>query len=163
MRFNHPHHHRHFLSTCSRSYSMDSLQEIFKNMPQQRPKWLPKWIWREVAENYKAMEMDQNMIHSAAQDFENEYTEFEDRVSVDDLQDQWVDEEDGSEWIVSNDAVDDYDSEWNNDEEWDEINEEILTAGGKLLTRKCLHMWGHRLCLCQFFGLFWIPANINVP
>merc|ERR1712048_42489 len=66
-------------------------------------------------------------------------------------------EQDGSAWIVSKDAVQDYDLQWENDEEWDEVASQITTSGGNTLTRKCLHMWGQRLCLCQF--LDWMDSH----
>merc|ERR1712156_877190 len=81
----------------------------------------------------------------------------ENAISFADLQDEWVDEQDGSAWIVSKDAVQDYDLQWENDEEWDEVASEITTSGGNTLTRKCLHMWGQRLCLCQFLG--WMDSH----
>ena len=151
-----------------------------KELPKKRPKWLPKWIWRELSENFKAMEMYENDMHeiSAAEkeyydyyqyleDYYNDelydeveqtspklsaafqddmgemYDYYEDDqyddeyddeeyydeeaddideedndISLDNLQDQWVDEEDGSAWIVSADYVNEneMDFDWENDQ-----------------------------------------------
>jgi len=237
-RLNHPHHHRHFHLHVHPHIPWKRYRHHAKDLPEKRPKWLPKWIWRELGENFKALEMEDNTdseyyeyaqqyfqdyddasndydeqgissAFAAMEDYDDEYAYDEDayddfddaeyddmdneyyddeyadyadyddayedygdqyanydeyygdaedvdvdvdEVSLSDLQDQWVDEEDGSAWIVSRDAVDEYDSEWEDDQEWDEVNSAILTNGGKRLTRKCMHMWGRRLCLCQFLG-----------
>merc|ERR1712130_874738 len=67
------------------------------------------------------------------------------------IQDRWTDESD-TNWIVSGEAIADYDEAWDQDDEWDEINSQIVTLHGNQITRKCMHMWGHRLCLCQFLN-----------
>merc|ERR1711933_325516 len=77
-------------------------------------------------------------------------------ISDEDLQDRFI-EADDSRWVVSNDAVDTYDQEWEDDAEWDEINDSIVTLHGNQITRKCMHMWGRRLCLCQFLG--WMDSH----
>ena len=72
--------------------------------------------------------------------------------------DEWFDESDNSQWIVSDDAVSSfYDYQWQNDAIWDEIDNEIVSNSGNRLDRKCLHMWGNRLCLCQFLG--WMDSK----
>merc|ERR1712062_637097 len=297
---NHPHHHRHFHLHQHPHVPWKKYRKHAKHMPGKRPKWVPKWIWRELKENYKAMEEEDNMYGDAREeeegdylmnddenangkeyydyyqylkdyyddqmydelereqermypghelpaaissawsgmdnvddeydDYYNEYyddddfddesyddydyddgygygydesydddndyalydddwyndyesyddddedyaygaygsygtfgdygyddDEEENAISFADLQDEWVDEQDGSAWIVSKDAVQDYDLQWENDEEWDEVASQITTSGGNTLTRKCLHMWGQRLCLCQF--LDWMDSH----
>eukprot|EP01083_Nonionella_stella_P167080 560633_1 len=192
-RFNHPHHHRHFHLHVHHHIPWERYRHHAHEVPEKRPAWLPKWIWRELNENYKHSDAHADAINQyydyyeylkdyygdelyedayapvaqAALDAYDEYyeayeeeeeeEEAENEISINDLQDQWVDEEDGSSWIVSNDAVDEYDTQWNDDEEWDEVNTDILTASGNKLTRKCMHMWGHRLCLCQF--LDWMDSH----
>eukprot|EP00488_Nonionellina_sp_1-RS-2012_P000340 TRINITY_DN10973_c0_g1_i1.p1 TRINITY_DN10973_c0_g1~~TRINITY_DN10973_c0_g1_i1.p1 ORF type:complete len:163 (-),score=44.09 TRINITY_DN10973_c0_g1_i1:293-781(-) len=81
----------------------------------------------------------------------------DDDASESTLRDKWIDEADGASWFVSNQVINDYDEEWDDDDEWDQINEEIVTLRGNQITRKCLHMWGHRLCLCQFLN--WIDSR----
>eukprot|EP01083_Nonionella_stella_P268385 907260_1 len=75
----------------------------------------------------------------------------------DKFDDEWF-SDNGEEWIVSSLAISDkYDTKWNNDDVWDDINNGIITQTGNRLTRKCLHMWGQRLCLCQF--LDWLDSH----
>ena len=71
--------------------------------------------------------------------------------------DQWIDDADGSAWSVSNEAISDYDTKWDDDEMWDEVTTSVATLGGHTITRKCLHMWGQRLCLCQFLN--WLDSR----
>ena len=73
------------------------------------------------------------------------------------VQDQWIDNEDGMSWSISTQEVTDYDTKWDQDEIWDEIAPSITTIHGNLVTRKCLHMWGKRLCLCQFLN--WMDSR----
>ena len=37
------------------------------------------------------------------------------------------------------------------------INNDIITTTGNRIERKCLHIWGQRLCLCQF--LDWLDSH----
>ena len=72
--------------------------------------------------------------------------------------DEWFDNNDGQQWIISNEAVSSfYDYQWENDQIWDEIDNEIITMNGNSISRKCMHMWGQRLCLCQFLG--WLDSH----
>jgi len=73
------------------------------------------------------------------------------------VQDQWFDDNDGMSWSVSNELITDYDTKWDQDEMWDEITPSVTTIHGNVITRKCLHMWGKRLCLCQFLN--WIDSR----
>eukprot|EP01083_Nonionella_stella_P283177 963721_1 len=51
----------------------------------------------------------------------------------------------------------DFDEEWeSNNLIWDEVSE-FTTTNGKRIGQKCLHMWGQRLCLCQFLG--WLDSS----
>eukprot|EP01084_Bolivina_argentea_P276182 471213_1 len=49
-----------------------------------------------------------------------------------------------------------YDKEWNIDEEWDEIST-LYSSKGDVIRRKCLQIWGGKLCLCQF--LSWLDND----
>merc|ERR1712087_1105058 len=46
---------------------------------------------------------------------------------------------------------------WDKESMWDEVQKNIVSASGAPMTRKCMHMWGDRLCLCQFLG--WLDSN----
>eukprot|EP01084_Bolivina_argentea_P211348 359516_1 len=77
---------------------------------------------------------------------------YEDYLTEEDITDKWFDEIEGTEWQVTNVAFDDeYDELWANDNNWEQIDD-IQTFNGNRLQRKCLHMWGQRLCLCQFLA-----------
>ena len=43
--------------------------------------------------------------------------------------------------IINHAIVSDYDSKWNNDEGWDDINNGIVNKTGNRIARKCMHMW----------------------
>merc|ERR1712176_503351 len=78
-----------------------------------------------------------------------EYYEFSD----DDVEDEWYDESEQTQWMVTDvAAAEEYDDMWANDENWEQIDDEIETMSGNKLQRKCLHMWGQRLCLCKFMA-----------
>merc|ERR1712129_435336 len=90
---------------------------------------------------------------ASAWDAENElfsdYYEFSDE----DVEDEWYDEGEQTQWMVTDiAAAEEYDDMWSDDEYWEQIDDEIETMSGNKLQRKCLHMWGQRLCLCQFMA-----------
>eukprot|EP00485_Elphidium_margaritaceum_P010865 CAMPEP_0202691126 /NCGR_PEP_ID=MMETSP1385-20130828/5922_1 /ASSEMBLY_ACC=CAM_ASM_000861 /TAXON_ID=933848 /ORGANISM="Elphidium margaritaceum" /LENGTH=941 /DNA_ID=CAMNT_0049346481 /DNA_START=123 /DNA_END=2948 /DNA_ORIENTATION=+ len=101
-----------------------------------------------------------NAVQTQSNDAQYVY-EYEEDAEADDesalnLQDKWI-SDDGEAWMISTQAVDDFDEEWDNDDEWDEITPSVMTVHGHQITRKCMHMWGHRLCLCQFLN--WIDGR----
>merc|ERR1712228_587951 len=67
----------------------------------------------------------------------------------------WHDTADDNDWIVSSLSTKDLDSVWDDSSEW-ESEDKITSESGAKIQRKCLHMWQHRLCLCQF--LEWIDS-----
>eukprot|EP01083_Nonionella_stella_P068705 182630_1 len=67
--------------------------------------------------------------------------------------DHWHDTSDDNDWIVSSLSTTDLDNVWEDPSQW-ELSDKIKTESGRTIQRKCLHMWHHRLCLCQF--LEWI-------
>jgi len=95
---------------------------------------------------------DLNLDDNDDDDDEEEEDEMDENV-----QDQWIDDEDGMSWSISTQEITDYDTKWDQDEIWDEIAPSITTIHGNLITRKCLHMWGKRLCLCQFLN--WMDSR----
>eukprot|EP01083_Nonionella_stella_P066233 174216_1 len=90
----------------------------------------------------------------------------EDMINLNEVyeeQDEDIEDEEDEEymkqnaWIeMSESATHDFDTEWDNDEHWDEISD-IKTWEGTSIKRKCLHLWKHRLCLCQLLG--WMDTN----
>jgi len=95
---------------------------------------------------------------SQLQELEMEHLYDDDDADEDEaVQDHWIDEEDGASWMVSREAVSEYDGEWEDDDEWDSVSPSIVTFSGHSLRRKCLHMWGQRLCLCQFLN--WMDSK----
>merc|ERR1712129_93991 len=67
------------------------------------------------------------------------------------------DETEQTQWLVTDTAADEeYDSLWADDANW-EMVDEVDTFSGNKVQRKCLHMWGQRLCLCQFLG--WMDSR----
>merc|ERR1712176_37810 len=90
---------------------------------------------------------------------EDEYIDIEDiRLNEDDddvsskLADGWYDE-DSSQWSILSEAETEFESEWKDDALWDEISN-IETSAGRKVTRKCMNIFGRKLCLCEFLN--WI-------
>merc|ERR1719334_2479525 len=58
---------------------------------------------------------------------------------------------------IDEEANTDFDDEWDDASViWDEISE-FTTSEGDRIGQKCMHMWGQRLCLCQFLG--WMDSR----
>merc|ERR1719242_1804064 len=53
-----------------------------------------------------------------------------------------------------NEAESEFDQEWDDDDLWDEITPKIMTASGHEMQRKCMNIFGRKLCLCEFLN--WI-------
>merc|ERR1712087_220342 len=110
----------------------------------------------KTKEGFAAKAWDQQnelLDYDEEDEFEGEYYEY----SMDDVEDQWFDEIEQTEWMVTDVAADEqYDDLWEEDENWEQIDQ-IQTFSGNTLQRKCLHMWGQRLCLCQFLG--WLDSR----
>merc|ERR1712113_1087700 len=109
------------------------------------------------------IESDMNMVENEYYDGYSEYMdeyydEYSDYNELYEDNEEHLFDDNGEAWIVSNEAISsDYDTKWNNDDVWDEINNGIVTKTGTRISRKCLHMWGQRLCLCQF--LDWMDSH----
>merc|ERR1712129_574243 len=68
------------------------------------------------------------------------------------IEDEWFDENEQMQWMVSDIAADSqFDDIFDDDANWEQIDE-IQTLNGNHLQRRCMHMWGQRLCLCQFMA-----------
>merc|ERR1711990_461617 len=67
----------------------------------------------------------------------------------DKLADGWYDSDDGEEWLILNEAESEFDSEWEDNELWDEITPKITTKTGHVMKRKCMNIFGRKLCLCE--------------
>eukprot|EP01084_Bolivina_argentea_P000447 846_1 len=87
-----------------------------------------------------------------------------------DVMDEWYDEKGEEQWVITSAKVDADNMYWDDEDIWDaefEDNEEedvavremntITTNKGHQVARKCLHLMGGRLCLCQF--LSWIDSS----
>merc|ERR1712176_1545042 len=68
----------------------------------------------------------------------------------DKLADGWYDSNDAEEWLILNEAESEFDSEWEDNELWDEITPKITTKTGHVMKRKCMNIFGRKLCLCEF-------------
>merc|ERR1711879_841438 len=62
------------------------------------------------------------------------------------------DDEHESQWIVTNEVTSDYDHDWEDAEKWSDVDH-VITFNGASLTKKCMNLFGRKLCLCQFIGL----------
>merc|ERR1712126_384573 len=75
-----------------------------------------------------------------------------------DVEDEWFDEQQQTQWLITDVAADEtFDSLWADNANWEEVDQVDSTFSGRSVERKCLHMWGQRLCLCQFLG--WMDSR----
>merc|ERR1712244_199196 len=63
--------------------------------------------------------------------------------------DSFFDDQDLTEWVVTNEVTDEYDADWLDDSKWDQIDQ-VITYSAKKLTKKCMNLFGRKLCLCEF-------------
>merc|ERR1712228_511840 len=77
------------------------------------------------------------------------YYDEQQQVADESAMDTFFDEQTELEWIVENEVTADYDADWANDNLWDEINE-FTTFSAKKLKKKCMRVFGRKLCLCEF-------------
>ena len=85
-------------------------QQLYDEIDKMSPK-LSAAFEDDMGEMYEYYDDDDDYHYYDEYD-ETEAEAEENLISMENLQDQWVDEEDGSAWIVSFDAVNDYDTEW---------------------------------------------------
>merc|ERR1712217_276005 len=81
-----------------------------------------------------------------------------DEIQEDDISeqfaDEWFDQQDSKSWTVLDAVENEFGEEWADDALWDEINPHIETLSGHWMKRKCMNIFGRKLCLCQFLN--WI-------
>merc|ERR1712232_1325462 len=86
-------------------------------------------------------------------DDESEEADYDDEVEEteenENILDTFFDEEKEIDWIVSAEETSDYDAEWQDDSQWDDI-EQFTTFSAKKLKKKCMNVFGRKLCLCEF-------------
>merc|ERR1711874_718711 len=75
----------------------------------------------------------------------------EDEDSTIDTMDQFYDDEHESQWVVTNEVTTEYDHDWDDAEKWSDVDH-VITFNGASLTKKCMNLFGRKLCLCQFIG-----------
>merc|ERR1712228_506374 len=82
--------------------------------------------------------------------------DFDNDEQDDDILDEWIDEDSDLQWIVLNDADDDFIQDnfgyldFEDDSIWDEIMTNIQTLRGRPLAKKCMNIFGRQLCICEF-------------
>merc|ERR1712113_1316939 len=89
------------------------------------------------------------------EEIENEYYDDIDLENIDvgeQLADEWYDETDDQSWTILNEVEDEFNDEWEDDELWDEISPKIKTISGHMMQRKCMNIFGRKLCLCEFLN-----------
>eukprot|EP01084_Bolivina_argentea_P195623 335540_1 len=96
----------------------------------------------EYEEYYDEIETDQD----DDDDEEEEESEVES-----DAMDSFIDSDNELEWIVTNEVTNEYDMDWLDDNKWDEINT-VITLNARTLKKKCMNIFGRKLCLCEFIG-----------
>merc|ERR1712039_767575 len=79
--------------------------------------------------------------------YDDEATEEEDE----NILDTFFDEEKEMDWVVSAEATNEYDAEWQDDSQWSDV-EQFTTFSAKKLKKKCMSVFGRKLCLCEFIG-----------
>ena len=159
-------HHFHHIYGASKEIE-NKLELMGAYPPQTKPNWTPLWMWQQIQSDAQNEQISQVLFSARVNDEKmnlNEISYAYDEYLYDDgdADDEENDDDDDesmkqSSWIeLSESATHDFDTEWENDEHWDEITE-MKTWEGTAIQRKCLHLWKHRLCLCQFLG--WMDTN----
>merc|ERR1712129_70750 len=60
----------------------------------------------------------------------------------------FFDETSETEWIINSESTNEFDQEWANADNWNEVGQ-FTTFSAKQLTKKCMTVFGKRLCLCE--------------
>ena len=68
--------------------------------------------------------------------------------------DEWYDANDAQDWTILNEVENEFDQEWQEDELWDEIDNNIEALSGHSMRRKCMNIFGRKLCIYEFLN--WI-------
>merc|ERR1712154_228588 len=63
--------------------------------------------------------------------------------------DQFFDAAHDANWVVTNEVTSDYDTDWADAEKWTDVHH-VITFSGHKLTKKCMNLFGRKLCLCEF-------------
>eukprot|EP01083_Nonionella_stella_P231474 817341_1 len=93
----------------------------------------------------------------------DEEDEDADREEEDEIMDGWIDEYDGDEWVIVDDGADSFVEDnfgfldYEDDSIWDEIMMNIETLKGNSLDKKCMKIFGRKLCLCEFID--WVNGK----
>merc|ERR1712087_598972 len=97
--------------------------------------------------------IDDGFVYDEYGNVEYEYYFDDDDEQMDEdnknAMDTFFDETHEDEWIVTNEVTNDYDADWEDDSKWSEINE-FTTFSAKKLKKKCMNVFGRKLCLCEF-------------
>ena len=74
------------------------------------------------------------------------------RMEENEVSDDWYDADSGSSWIMMNgDLSGAHESLFEEySTEYDEITNDIIGSSGKQIQRRCMNIFGRRLCICQF-------------
>merc|ERR1712228_26185 len=92
------------------------------------------------------------------------YDEDEDEQILDGWLDGWLDEYDDAEWVILDDNDDTFiednfgELDFNDDSIWDEVMTNIQTLKGRSLDKKCMNIFGRKLCICQFMD--WLNGKV---
>jgi len=136
-------------------------------IPKLKPNWLPVWMWQDIQTRRHTQHIS-NMLFAdrsgSASHAETAYAyEYYDDDDDDDAKEEAqemsmnMNMKQQDAWIeIDESATHDYDTQWEDDAHWDEV-QEMRTWEGTAIRRKCLFLWRHRLCLCQFLG--WLDTN----
>jgi len=100
----------------------------------------------------------------AYDDFEDDEAEevhYGDVFEEQEILDEWMDNDDESEWVMIDDAlaVDTMfgGTDVSDDSSWDTLTKHIRTLKGRSVQRKCMNVFGRELCLCEF--MHWLNGD----
>ena len=149
--------------------------DVIKHLPHKMKRYM-KWANTASISSARAMNGDMMQYDDAQYDYNEMYDDGYQFEEEEDLMalDQWYDADEGEQWVISAAQVDADNLYWDDADIWqrDQVGDEdeqqqgemeemssaavITTDKGRDVEKRCMHMMGGRLCLCQF--LQWIDS-----
>eukprot|EP01084_Bolivina_argentea_P122195 216565_1 len=141
------------------------LLNVVKHLPYKVTRYM-KWASKASTNAAAYNNMNDNIYNN----YYNELFENDNNEISSEFVDEWYDENDDRQWVVSSSQINNgNDIYWNDNEIWDDDMDSVGDMGGdkvgsaviktdkgREMERRCMHMMGGRLCLCQF--LQWIDS-----
>merc|ERR1712113_873185 len=92
-----------------------------------------------------------------------DYTETaDDTLSDIEAMDKFFDAAHDANWVVTNEITSEYDTDWADAEKWTDVHH-VVTFSGHKLRKKCMNLFGRKLCLCEFIEFLGHEKHVCHP